>query len=161
MIRTVLHFVLFDIISSVLFLKVRAKYLPVDSWMFHYSFSQFGNFQILMDCLTFFKNKIREKVSIIFNYLAMNISSDCVELQVSVLIILFSISSSVTYWKKNVLLFIFSLPLKQNRPFSWFQQGMVYLNFENVRKLFCAEIILPPSHYVSLLLVIILFEKFV
>ena len=159
MIRTVLHFVLFDIISSVLFLKVRAKYLPVDSWMFHYSFSQFGNFQILMDCLNFFKNKIREKVSIIFNYLAMNISSDCVELQVSVQIILFSISSSVTYWKKNVLLFIFSLPLKQ--PFSWFQQGMVYLNFENVRKLFSAEIILPPSHYVSLLLVIILFEKFV
>ena len=97
LIRTVLHFVLFDIISSLLFLKVRAKYLPVDSWMFHYSFSQFGNFQILMDCLNFFKNKIREKVSIIFNYLAMNISSDCVELQVSVQIILFSISSSVTY----------------------------------------------------------------
>ena len=119
--------------------------------MFHYSFSQFGNFQILMDCLNFFKNKIREKVSIVFNYLVMNIFSDCVELQVSVLIIIFSVSSSVTYLKKNVLLFIFSLPLKQNRSFSWFQPGMVYINFENVRKLLCAEIILPPSHNVSLL----------
>ena len=129
MIRNVLHFVFLYIISSL---------LSVSDGLFR-----------------FFRNKIREKVSIIFNYLEMNISSDCVELHTSKSF-QYSFISDISKIGCFIYLLVF---FKTESTFLFDSTRNGLFKFWNLETCSVSEMI-SPLHNVTLSLVIILFEKF-
>ena len=133
------------------FLKMRVRYSLINSWLYFlimafffeertntcFFFNWSGNFPSMMHWLKFYKIKLAKIVALSLIVLT-GIFCNCVDFEVSKLLISFRISSWVIFRKEDTLLFIFSLML---RTLGWTLHFLIAFEKNQIHRSFQREIV--------------------